>query len=145
MKKLAVTILPLIALLLFTAKGFSQESLYKRLGGYDAIAAVTDDFIGRLATNKDISRFFVGLSDDSKIKVRQHIVDFLCNKSGGPCAYIGRTMKDAHKGLKITEGDWNISAGLLAETFKKFNVPKKEADEVFALVTSLKNDIVEVK
>jgi hemoglobin len=145
MKKLAVTILPLIVLLLFTAKGFSQESLYKRLGGYDAIAAVTDDFIGRLATNKDISRFFVGLSDDSKTKVRQHIVDFLCNKSGGPCAYIGRTMKDAHKGLKITESDWNISAGLLAETFKKFNVPKKEADEVFALVTSLKNDIVEVK
>jgi len=145
MKKLAVTILPLFALLFFTAKGFSQESLYKRLGGYDAIAAVTDDFIGRLATNKDISRFFVGLSDDSKTKVRQHIVDFLCNKSGGPCAYIGRTMKDAHKGLKITENDWKISAGLLAETFKKFNVPKKEADEVFGLVTSLKNDIVEVK
>jgi hemoglobin len=145
MKKLAVTILPLIALLFFTTKSFSQESLYKRLGGYDAIAAVTDDFIGRLATNKDISRFFVGLSDDSKTKVRQHIVDFLCNKSGGPCAYIGRTMKDAHKGLKITESDWNTSAGLLAETFKKFNVPKKEADEVFALVSSLKNDIVEVK
>ena len=54
-------------------------------------------------------------------------------------------MKDAHKGLKITESDWNTSAGLLAETFKKFNVPKKETDEVFALVTSLKNDIVEVK
>jgi hypothetical protein len=54
-------------------------------------------------------------------------------------------MKDAHKGLKITKSDWNISAGLLAETFKKFNVPKKETDEVFALVTSLKNDIVEVK
>jgi len=145
MKKLAATILPLIALLLFTSKSFSQESLYKRLGGYDAIAAVTDDFIGRLATNKDLSKFFVGLSDDSKTKIRQHIVDFLCNKSGGPCAYTGRTMKDTHKGLKITENDWNISAGLLAETFKKFNVPKKETDEVFALVTSLKNDIVEVK
>ena len=145
MKKIAATILPLIALLLFTAKSYSQESLYKRLGGYDAIAAVTDDFIGRLVTNKDLSRFFVGLSDDSKTKVRQHIVDFLCNKSGGPCAYTGRTMKDTHKGLKITESDWNISAGLLAETFKKFNVPKKETDEVFAFVTSLKKDIVEVK
>ena len=145
MKKIAATILPMIALLLFTSKSYSQESLYKRLGGYDAIAAVTDDFIGRLATNKDLSKFFIGLSDDSKTKVRQHIVDFLCNKSGGPCAYIGRTMKDTHKGLKITESDWNISAGLLGETFKKFNVPKKETDEVFALVISLKNDIVEVK
>jgi hemoglobin len=145
MKKLAASILPLVILLVFSAKSNAQESLYKRLGGYDAIAAVTDDFIGRLATNKDLSRFFIGLSDDSKTKVRQHIVDFLCNKSGGPCAYTGRTMKETHKGLKITENDWNISAGLLGETFKKFNVPKKETDEVFAFVTSLKNDIVEAK
>jgi len=145
MKKLAATIMSLVILLCFAAKSYSQESLYKRLGGYDAIAAVTDDFIGRLAADKDISRFFVGLSDDSKTKVRQHIVDFLCAKSGGPCAYTGRTMKDAHKGLKITENDWNISARLLGETLKKFNVPKKETDEVFAFVTTLKNDIVEVK
>jgi hemoglobin len=135
----------LFAILLIATKTYSQESLYKRLGGYDAIAAVTDDFIVRLATNKEISRFFVGLSDDSKTKVRQHIVDFLCNKSGGPCAYTGRTMKETHKGLKITENDWKISADLLAETLKKFNVPKKETDEVFAMVSSLKNDIVEVK
>ena len=145
MKKLLVPILPLVALLIFTTKSYSQESLYKRLGGYDAIAAVTDDFIVRLATNKDISRFFVGLSDDSKTKIRQHINDFLCNKTGGPCAYTGRTMKDTHKGLKITENDWKIFADLLGETLKKFNVPKKETDEVFAFVTSLKNDIVEVK
>jgi hemoglobin len=145
MKKLAPTILSLVILLCFNEKSYSQESLYKRLGGYDVISAVTDDFITRLATNKDISRFFVGLSDDSKTKVRQHIVDFLCAKSGGPCAYTGRTMKDAHKGLKITENDWNISAGLLGETLKKFNVPKKETDEVFAFVTTLKNDTVEVK
>jgi hemoglobin len=144
MKKIA-TVFLFFVLILLTAKTYSQGSLYKRLGGYDAIAGVTDDFIGKLLAHKDISRFFVGLSDDSKTKVRQHIVDFLCNKSGGPCAYIGRTMKDAHKGLKITESDWNIAAGLLAETFKKFNVPKKETDEVFALVSSLKNDIVEMK
>jgi hemoglobin len=145
MKKIVTTILPLIALLIVSTRSYSQESLYKRLGGYDAIAAVTDDFIVRLATNKDLSRFFIGLSDDSKTKVRQHIVNFLCNKSGGPCAYTGRTMKDTHKGLKISESDWNTSAGLLAETLKKFNVPKKETDEVFAFITSLKNDIVEAK
>src|SRR4030095_17160208 len=145
MKKIVATVFPLLTLILVTAKTYSQESLYKRLGGYDAIAAVTDDFLGKLVTNKDLSRFFVGLSDDSKTKVRQHVVDFLCNKSGGPCAYTGRTMKDTHKGLKITENDWNIAAGLLGETFKKFNVPKKETDEVFAFVSSLKNDIVEMK
>ena len=145
MKKLVKLIFPLIVLTAITVKGYSQESLYKRLGGYDAIAAVTDDFIGRLATNKDMMKFFTGASDDSKMKIRQHIVDFLCSKSGGPCAYTGRTMKDAHKGLKITEKDWTTAAGLLVETLNKFKVPKKESDEVLALVSSLKNDIVEVK
>jgi hemoglobin len=75
----------------------AQESLYKRSGGYDAIAAVTDGFISRLATDKDLSRFFVATSDDTKQKFREHIVDQLCNITGGPCIYMGRSMKDAHR------------------------------------------------
>jgi len=145
MKKIFGKTLPFIALLILTSNVYAQESLYKRLGGYDAIAAVTDDFIGRLLSHKDLSRFFQGASDDSKMKIRQHIVDFICNKSGGPCYYTGRTMKDTHKGLKITDQDWTVAAGLLADTLKKFNVPKKETDEVLAFVTSLKGDIVEAK
>ena len=87
----------------------AQESLYKRLGGYDALAAVTDDFIGRLATDPTEGRFFVGLSTDSKVRVRQHVVDFLCVATGGPCKYTGRDMETAHTGLHITEDDWTIS------------------------------------
>ena len=70
----------------------AAPSLYKRLGGYDAIAAVTDDFLGRLAADKQMSRFFVGVSADSLRKVRQHVVDQLCEASGGPCYYFGRSM-----------------------------------------------------
>lgn len=62
----------------------AAPSLYTRLGGYDAIAAVTDDFLGRLATDKQMSRFFVGVSADSLRKLRQHVVDQLCDASGGP-------------------------------------------------------------
>ena len=135
----------LVVIFVFATKSPAQESLYKRLGGYDAIAAVTDDFIGRLASDKVISRFFTGASDDSKMKIRQHIVDFLCYGTGGPCIYMGRSMKDSHKGLKISEKDWTITAGLLVETLNKFKVPKKEMDEVLAIVSTLKKDIVEVQ
>ena len=121
----------------------AQESLYKRLGGYDAIAAVTDDFIVRLVTNKELSRFFVGLSDDSKGKVRDHIIDLVCLKTGGPCTYTGRDMKTSHKGLAITESDWNIMAKLFVETLNKFKVPQKEQDELLAIVATTKKDIVE--
>ena len=48
-------------------------TLYKRLGGYDALAAVTDDFLGRLATDSQFSRFFVGHSADSIKRIRQLI------------------------------------------------------------------------
>ena len=47
-----------------TMSGQKEKSLYLRLGGYDAIAAVSDDFIGRLAASKTLGRFVVGLVDD---------------------------------------------------------------------------------
>ena len=136
-------------LLLFVFTSFSitkisaQETLYKRLGGYDAIVAVTNDFLGRLATDKSLSRFFVGVSDDSKMKISAHIVDLVCKVTGGPCTYSGRDMKTSHKGLGITEADWNIMAGHFVATLNKFNVPKKEQDELLAIVATTKKDIVE--
>jgi hemoglobin len=148
-------ILVIIAIALFcgisafaqnTEKPESKEkSLYTRLGGYDALAAVSDDFIMRLATNKLLGRFVVGLSDDSKKKLRQHFVEFLCNATGGSCLYMGRDMKTSHTGLGITEEDWKESVKLLIETLDKFKVPEKERDEVLAAVSSLKKDIVEKK
>src|SRR5262249_13991865 len=70
----------------------AQHPFYKRLGGFDALVAVTDEFITRLATDPKEGRFFVGLSTDSKTRVRQHVVDFLCVATGGPCKYTGRDM-----------------------------------------------------
>jgi hemoglobin len=119
-----------------------QKSLYQRLGGYDALAAVSDDFLGRLASDPQMGRFFVGLSTDSKVRVRQHIVDFLCVATGGSCKYTGRDMKTVHIGLNITEADWNQMVKLLGQTFDKFNVPEKERADVVGAVAGLKGDIV---
>ncbi|HEY7111619.1 MAG TPA: group 1 truncated hemoglobin [Thermoanaerobaculia bacterium] len=123
----------------------AKPTLYKRLGGYDAIAAVTDDFIGRLLADQRFAKFFVGLSTDSKGKIRQHVVDLLCNTTGGPCVYIGRTMKQSHAGLGITEEDWNASVQLLVASLDKFKVPETEKNDLLTLASSLKSDIVEKK
>lgn len=120
----------------------AQDSLYKRLGGYDALAAVTDDFIGRLAADPKEGRFFVGLSTDSKVRVRQHVVDFLCVATGGPCKYTGRDMETAHTGLNITEEDWTISVKALTDTLNKFKVPAREQGEVIGAIAGLKSKIV---
>lgn len=120
-----------------------EKSLYQRLGGYDAIAAVTDDFIGRLVTNKMLTRFFGGASIDTQKRFRQHLVDQLCAVTGGPCFYVGRDMKTAHGGLGITEADWNAGVGDLVASLDKFKVPAKEKNEFLAIVSTTKKDIVE--
>ena len=128
-------------------KAHPQEtpSLYKRLGGYDALAAVTDDFVGRLVSDKQLTRFFNGVSNDSRKRIRQLVLDQLCAATGGPCIYIGRSMRTTHEGLGITEDDWNVSVKLLGQTLDKFKVPKAEQDELAKLLTTLKPDIVDKK
>lgn len=120
-----------------------KKSLYTRLGGYDAIAAVVDDFIGRLVADKRFSKFFVGHSEDSLKKIRMHVIDQLCAAAGGPCLYIGRDMKTSHHGLGITSDDWDASAKHLVESLDKFKVPQAEKDELLAFVGTLKKDIVD--
>jgi hemoglobin len=124
------------------AQDKTEKSLYERLGGYDAVAAVCDEFIKRLASDKQLSRFLVGLSDDSKKRLRQHLVNQFCAATGGPCIYTGRDMKTVHTGLGITESEWETGAKHLVDTLDKFKVPKKEKDEVVAFVSGLKKDIV---
>jgi len=119
-----------------------QKSLYSRLGGYDALAAVTDDFLGRLSTDPQLKRFFMGHNKEGLTRVRQHVVDFLCVATGGPCAYIGQDMKTAHTGLGITDDDWNIAVKDLVATLDKFKVPEKEKGEVLGAISGLKGDIV---
>lgn len=122
-----------------------EASLYTRLGGYDALAAVTDEFIGRLLIDTQLSRFFAGASTDSKNRIRQLVVDQLCAATGGPCVYIGRDMKKTHAGLGIGESDWQVSVKHLVTALDKFKVPQKEKDEVLAAISGLKGDIVEKK
>ena len=122
-----------------------KKSLYERLGGYNAVAAVVDDFIGRLVTDKQFERFFVGHSDDSKKRIRQHIVDQFCAAAGGPCVYTGRTMKDSHVGMGISDAEWDAAAKHLVASLDKFKVPEPEKKDLLAFVTSLKADIVEKK
>jgi hemoglobin len=140
---LLAVLIPVLALPLFTAAAAAEDkTLYQRLGGYDAIAAVSDEFIGRLATDDQEKRFFAGFSDDSKMRIRQFLVDFVCKATGGPCVYIGRDMKTAHAGSGVTKADWDRSLSIFVEVLNKFKVPEQEQKDLAALLTPLEKDIV---
>ena len=151
MRRLTLSTLPLALVMLLAwggaapAQEMKQKSLYERLGGYDAIAAVVDDFIGRLVADQQLARFFGGHGVDSKKRIRQHVLDQFCAGAGGPCIYTGRTMKATHEGLGITEADWEAAAKHLVATLDKFKVPEAEKKDLIAFVNAQKADIVEKK
>jgi hemoglobin len=79
------------------------DTLYARLGGYDAIAAVADDLLPRLMGDPRLGRFWQHRAEDSLRREKQLLIDFLCASAGGPLLYVGRDMKTSHKGMRIDE------------------------------------------
>lgn len=120
----------------------SPGTLYHRLGGYDTIAALVDDFLARMLKDPVIEPFFHDLQTGEKQRVRQMLVDQLCEVAGGPCVYVGKDMRTAHTGLKITDQDWNKAVAHLVETLELFRVPTKERGELLAAVAALRDEIV---
>jgi hemoglobin len=123
--------------------GAQDKSLYERLGRYDAIAAVVDDFTGRLVADPEFARFFAGSSTDSKRRLRQNIVDQICMLAGEPCYYLGRPTKTAHAGMGITEREWQATVAHLTATLDRFKVPAREKQDLLNALTTLKGDVVE--
>jgi len=119
------------------------KSLYARLGGYDTIAAVTDELLARLLNDPQLGVFWKGHSENSLRRDRQLVVNFMCEAAGGPVFYTGRDMPTSHKGLGISASDWEVFMRHAAATLEKFAVPAIERGEVLAFLTSLQGDIVE--
>jgi hemoglobin len=121
-----------------------SASLYTRLGGYDAIAAVVDDLLPRLRADALLSRFWTSpRSANTHNRERQLAVDFIAAAAGGPTIYLGRDMKMSHKGMGITNADYAAFMRCLSDTLSAFEVPEPERSEVVAFVTSLEPEIVE--
>ena len=119
------------------------ETLYARLGGYDAIAAVSDDLLVRLRADAQLGRFWQNRAEDSVRREKQLLIDFLCASAGGPLYYVGRDMPTSHRGMGISESDWQVFIGHLEDTLENFKVPAAERADVLAFVASTKADIVE--
>ena len=122
----------------------SEKSLYERLGGYDAIAAVADDLLPRLENDAQLGRFWANRGDDGIAREKQLLVDYLCASAGGPLLYTGRDMLTSHRGMGVTESDWQLLINHLKATLSGFQVPQQEQDDVLAFIDTTKTDIVGV-
>ena len=122
-----------------------EKSLYDRLGGKKSIAAVVDEFVGRVAGDKRINAAFAATaSDPARLKkFKGNLVDQICMASGGPCKYKGKDMKTAHMGMGITTADFNALVEDLVGALDKFNVGAHEKDQLLGALGPMKSDIVE--
>ena len=118
-------------------------SLYQRMGGYDVIAAVIDDLFAILHGDPGFARFFGGRGADSVIRSRQLLVDQMCALSGGPCQYIGRDMTTTHRGLGITNAEWEANMKASDAALAKNDVGEAERAEFLVLFERYRDDIVE--
>jgi hemoglobin len=116
-----------------------QKSLYDRLGGQPAITAVVDDFVGNVAADSRINGFFAR-TDIPRLK--RLLVEQICAGTGGPCTYTGRSMQAAHKGMNITDAQFNALVEDLQKSLNKFKVPEKEQGDLLAVLGPMKPQIV---
>jgi len=120
----------------------AMDTLYERLGGKDSIVAVVDDFVGRCAADDRINGKFAR-TDIGRLK--QMLVDQVCQASGGPCSYEGRDMRATHDGMAVTAGEFDALVEDLVATLDQFGVPKAAQDELLGLLGPMRVDIVEVE
>jgi len=118
------------------------KSLYDRLGGADAINALTESWVARVGGDDRANGKFVRTDIERLMK---EVVDQLCEATGGPCTYTGRSMLETHAGMKVTAGEFDVVMQHVDATLDELNVPKTERDELVSLLRPMRNDIVEVE
>jgi len=121
----------------------AAPTLYQRLGGYDVIAAFTDQWLGYVLGDPLLSPYFRGMSNDTKGRARQLIVDFIAAAAGGPTIYTGRDMKTLHEGLGISREEYDALLQHAKTTLDAVGVGGGEKDELLTWMAGLEGDMIE--
>ena len=126
-----------------------KASLYERLGGAPAVTKVVDDFVAIAAPDPNVNFTRKGVpgaewdaTPENVAHLKQGLVDFITKATGGPDNYKGKSMKEAHKNMQITEAQFNAIAGDLKQALDKNNVPADLQKELLDIVGTTKKDIV---
>lgn len=123
-----------------------DEPLFERLGGSDGIRTIVDDIVGLHMENPVIGvRFRPYLETPEKLEAtKAHLCAFLEAGSGGPAAYEGRTMPEAHRGMNISEAEYMAAIDDILTALNRNNVDPATRNEVLGIAYSLKDEIVHV-
>ena len=127
---------------LFSKKEEKTEmSIYEKIGGDAAVDAAVDIFYKKVLADDRISSFFDTVDMPGQIQKQKA---FLTMAFGGPNNYTGKDMREAHKGMNLTEEHFGAVAEALVGTLQELSVPQDIIDEIVAVALSVKDDVLNV-
>ncbi len=116
----------------------AEPSLYARMGGQPALDAIVADALVRVAADPRIAPRF----QHANAVLGRHLIDLLCERSGGPCTYRGRNMADAHEGMHISDTEFDALMAAVGAALVQREVPVRERGEALGILRQMKGAIV---
>ncbi len=126
---------------------YGSRPLYERLGGaekiYDFMAAFVDGLHTNEALHRQNPRILAGLRHHDELELKRKFGAFVCELAGGPREYRGRTMKQAHSHLSLSEADWELGARELISALEEYRVHPADQQDLLMLISKTKAEIVQ--
>jgi len=143
----AATVLAMAVLAagLSAAQMTGERTLYERLGGLDGVATLVDQLVDRMAGDETLQAnpyVHEAMTRVARAGLKYRLTTMLCARTGGPQAFAGRSMKDAHAHLRITGREWLAFSRLLTATLDGLTIAEPERAGIRAIVDPTANDIV---
>jgi hemoglobin len=115
------------------------QSIYRQIGGREAVEAVVDDFYDRVLSDESLVDYFEGHDME---ELRAHQVQFVSSVAGGPVEYSGRDMREAHDHLDIEEEDFDAVATYLERALRENGVDEENVEAIMSEVAALKAPVL---
>ena len=122
-----------------TTTATTQESLFTRIGGMDAVTAAVDIFYAKVLEDDRVKHFFRHID---MTKQAGKLKAFMAYAFGAPLPYSGKALRDAHQHMHLTEMHFDAVAEQLVATLHQLEVPQVLIDEVVSVVLTTKNDVL---
>jgi len=143
LKRLIVIALSLLILSAAAARAQGQRTLYQRLGEKPGINLLVDWFAHQLKSDSRVYyKFFKKTNWD---RFHASMVDLVSTLSGGPRDYHGPSMKEIHKGMQITDADFNAVVEDFVKAENRVGIGKWEQQELAKALLATRPDVVTVK
>lgn len=117
----------------------AASSLFDRVGGISGVTRLVDDFYSHVLDDPLLRPYFAGVELS---KLRRMQFEFFCAALGGPTAYSGRTVRQAHQGLGISHEHFQAFIRHLFETLKDFPLSDEQRESVVARIGAYAGDVI---